>query len=391
MTKYGEVIRRVLDNANIENEDSNKRQSIRRDIEDVLNDMFLNTESPIKTSSFNVNENEPVVELLSLVGYNSIVIDGITSAKDLYIALDYTNAALDYANVTIKLVKSSGEVLIDEDLVFGEELHPTSTLAIPSDELPIGGTSGTPIVSFAKNYDIVFTDIVGATLTITNVKSPGTLPDDTGSQFTFAGNFNYTETQSFIALPSDIYVPFEVVFKVSEKTKSAIYNSKELLEEEFMRWNPNGASDLNSEVLSSELKASVTEPTIENLEFDYHIGYFFKMGENNLELHFKPASQATVMIRHSYLPTTSVNETNPVPLHRAFNNCLVYGTTLKQLEKALMRATTEIDIVRIRTAISRYAPQYAQAVSHYAGFNRRKTDVHVVKMFGICDDPYMMR
>lgn len=347
-----------MDNANIKSEDSNERLSINRDIADVLDDMFMKGESPITVTNFNVTEHgDSTVSdtVLNSTTYTYPTL--LKSIKSLIITAQNVTPLMEGDSIMNLLITSSfGDVLLDE------------TFTVDDAEQVV------------HDYELAFSDMVGATMKLINTTAID------GVAFTI----DWTYEESVLELSEDIYIPFEAVFKVSEHAKASLYDSKEMLEEEFMKWNPNGSLEPNEEITTSEAKADVKWRNITNMEYDWKIGYFFKMGEKNMELHYKPAQKAVVSIRHSYFPAVNVTEADVFPVHKAFGNCLVYGTTIKQLEKKLLRAADELEMVKTRTALQIYGSKYKQALSNYAGYNRRKSEAKVIKMFGFLDDESML-
>jgi len=356
MTKYSEIIRRIMDNANIVSDTSNDRLSIKRDIEDTLNDMFTATEAPIKTTYKNTTLNTPIDVSGKITADGTYTYpNNINSLTDLVVTLSNEVLSVGTTNVKVKIVSSFGDIILEEDIVLTDE------------------------VEYSEALDVLVSDIVGATLTI---ETSNSISDVTYS-------LTWNELVGKVSFDSDVFIPLEVEFTSSINQNGANYRSAEMTEEEFARWNPNGGI-LDSEITDlTELKADIDYSTIENLEYDYNIGYFFRMAENNIELHYKPATKGVIVLRHSFFPTVDVSEANTIPLHKAFANCLVYGATLKQLEKKLLKAGDELEMVKIKSSIGIYTPKYTYALSHYSGFNRKKTEVTLIKMFGIVDDVSM--
>jgi hypothetical protein len=368
---YSYVIHQVLENIGAERHDSNKIISIKHDIESTIRDLFTNAESPIKSESFTLTEYDDdsiasTIVPISLVPatpaytYTSV----IKSMNQLTIVaanVSATPPAATNSTLNVTITSAAGVELLNQDMTILAAATLTETI------------------------DLLFTDIVGATMVLT-VSSFGA---DVAS--VSISSVSWTKSFNSLQLPEYMYVPFDAHFKVSDQAKGANYMSREATEEEYNRWNPFGADqqDNVSDVLIFDGSPGTATYTLENLVFDHRVGYFFSVIDDRVYLIFKPAVAGTVTVRFSYIPTLDAEPENTVPLHQAFINALVDGTTVRQFNKKIMEADSELELMKIRSSISRYEPPYKLAITRFAGYNRKKSEVHQIKMFGIVSDTSM--
>jgi len=371
---YSTIIREVLDNTNQERNSKNIVTSIKHDIEKTIRDMFTDAEAPIKSETFNLAEYAddafvdaiiPVVLDVSVDSYTHT--ETIKSMNGLTIVVNNeseTPPAVGTSNLNVTITSSTGEELLNQDISIVDAVITTEVI------------------------DILFNDVVGATMVLTGSAFSGGDADEM-----YITSVAWTKDFTSLELPSYIYVPFGANFRVSTLPSGVAYLSKEMAEEEYNRWVPLGAIkevDEDSDIFEIDSNPATIVYSFENLEFDNRIGFFFSVVDDKLYLIFKPAVVGTVTIRFSYIPSLDIVEENAVPLHQAFINGVIDGTTIRQLQKMLLKVTDELGLIKIKSAMSLYNTSYKLTVNKFAGYNRKKTEVRSIKMFGIVDDTAML-
>lgn len=371
---YSEIIREVLDNTGQDRNSRNIITSIRHDIEKTVRDMFTDSEAPIKSESFTLAETESE-SIVSTVVPITLVTGGVESYT-------HTDDIYSMASLSITAKQIADHTPIVGDSVLNVTITSSDGTELLNEDITLSGD--TDVVT---DIDVAFSDIVGATMVLS-----GTSFNATANGITIT-DVTWTKTFSQLELPSYVYVPFGANFRVSRKDNGVAYFSKEMTEEEYNRWVPLGAIkevDEDSEFFEIESNPATVVYSFENLEFDSRIGYFFSVVNDKLYLLFKPAVVGTVTIRFSYLPSLDVVEENEVPIHLAFINAIIDGTTVRQFQKLLLGVTDELGLIKIKSAMSMYNTPYKLAVVKFAGYNRKKTGVRSIKMFGILDDTAML-
>lgn len=367
---YSRVIRDVLDNTRQDKNNKNLINSIKSDIEKTIRDMFTNSEAPIKTEYFNLDttDTKDIESTVSLSSTNtSFIIDNIFSLKGYHIVakqMSDISPILSSSVINITITDSRGLEVVNSDYTI------------------VGGNALDEVVS-----DLSQSDMVGMTMVV-SVVSLG-LNIDTINITTLS----YTKVFNRLELPEYIFVPFGVSFKASNINNSANFISKEMTEEEYNRWTPYGglnSNEIAGDVFSLDGNPTATGYTLENIEFDGRIGYFFTVVDNKLYLMFKPAILGTVAIRFSYLPLLTIDEENSIPIHNAFINGIIDGVTVRQLNKLILDVQDEISLIKIKGAISMYHESFKLTVNKFAGYNRKKTGVRSIKASDILEDPSML-
>lgn len=363
---YSYAIHQVLENLNKDRHDTNFIRSIKYDMEQTIREMFTDAEAPIKSESFTLTETEtnsvasvPLELSASSPAYTHTEV--IKSMSELTIVAkneSSTPPATGTSNLNVTITSSTGEELLNQDISIVDDATVTEVIAV------------------------LVNDVVGATMVITGSAFAGGGADDL-----YVTSVSWVKSFNSLELPGYVYVPFDAHFKVSNLVDGAGYLNKEMTEEQYNRWVPYGGIDnTDGSVLILDDGPNPTTYTLENLEFDGRIGYFFYVYENKLYLMFKPAVNGVVNIRFSYIPVIDTTESTEIQFHQAFINGVIAGTTYRQLQKMLLAAENELDIVKIQTLQGQYMNSYKSTVKIFSGYNRKKTGVASIKMFGIVDD-----
>lgn len=364
---YSYIIHQVLDNLGLDRHDTNKIKSIKHDIEQTIREMYTDSEAPIRSESFNLSETDtdsitavPLVLDDATPAYTHTEV--IKSMSELTIVANNeseTPPAVGTSSINVTITSSEGEELLNQDIPIVDAV--VSTEVIP----------------------VAINDIVGATMVITGSSFSGGGVDEI-----YVTSVSWVKSFNSLELPSYVYVPFDAHFKVSIANSGAGYLNKEMTEEQYNRWVPYGGikNPPEGEVYILDEGPQATVYTLDNLEFDGRIGYFFYVYEEKMYLMFKPAVDGAVTIRFSYIPTIDTTESTAMPIHTAFANGIIAGTSYRQLQKMLLQAQSELEVAKIQTLQGQYMNSYKSSVKVFSGFNRKKTKVASIKMFGICDD-----
>lgn len=190
--------------------------------------------------------------------------------------------------------------------------------------------------------------------------------------------YNIKETKGEILLPENFFVADEIVFKDLDGN---IYLSKEITEEQFLRWSPNvfqTDSNFENEVLGESVGKIIY--TNDNSELDGYIGYCISDKENSMLLKYKPTINGTLDVFFSVFPEDSIPDINDYPhVHKAFIDVLILGATISGLIR--QKPTNEIDLGDKTLKLRLYKDEYAQALSDYAGYVNRSVETPIVQPF----------
>ena len=363
---YSYAIHQILENLNKDRHDTNDIKSVKHDMEQTIREMFSDAEAPIKSEAFTLTKLDtdsittvPLELSTTSPAYTHTSV--IKSMNELTIVANNessTPPAVGTSNLNVTITLSTGEEVLNQDIPVVDAVVSTEVI------------------------DILVNDVVGATMVITGSAFSGG-----GADELYVTSVSWTKSFNSLQLPDYVYVPFDAHFKVSNLVDGAGYLNKEMAEEQYNRWVPYGGIDnQDGSVFLLDDGPNPTTYTLENLEYDGRIGYFFYVYEGKLYLMFKPAVEGVVNIRFSYIPTIDVTESTEIQFHQAFINGIIAGTTYRQLQKEMLKAETEIQIVKIKTLQGQYMNSYKSSVKTFSGYNRKKTGVASIKMFGIVDD-----
>ena len=385
---YKSIIDRVLDNTKQKFEDGKVIKTIKNDIYDTLRDMDNASEHPRKEYSTIISETDSAVENFedtSDINSNLIIGSGITYDSDF--ALFGVNDIITIKNLT----ELTGIILVfgTEDPLVTANAETYEFTITPYDARGIAGTVTTINVTrdavSTHTLDVALNDRVGGTCIIKCTAVPATNP--TSARLNV---LTWTVNEYEIEMPADMFIPFEAVF-YPNTIPSNPYVTKEMYHEQYMKWNPNVRSLTDGELLAItdiDESVSVQYYNEENIEYDWKIGYYFHYEQGKVFLRWKPKFVGTVTVLYAYIPSRTIAEETAIDYLEIFTNCLVYGTTERQLDKILLDTENEVQSSNVRALISRYSAKYRMSLDKYAGF-RRLTQTHVIKPNGILSDPSM--
>jgi hypothetical protein len=369
-------------------EDSKVIKTIKNDIYDTLRDMDNASEHPRKEYSVTISETESTVE--NFEDTNNI--NSNLAVEDIIYDSNYALFELG-SKITI----SGLTELVEIKLIFGTEDPPvtvdTETYDFTITPYNARGEAGTVTtinvardVASTHTLSVALNDRVGGTCVIECTAVPATNPT-----YARLNSLTWTVNDYEIEMPADTFIPFEAVF-YPDTIPSNPYVTKEMYHEQYMKWNPNIVSLISGEinaVTDVDEQLSVQYQTEENIEYDWKIGYYFHYEQGKVYLRWKPKFTGTVTILYAYIPSRTIAEETAIDYLEVFTNCLVYGTTERQLDKMLLDSETELASANIRALISRYSAKYRMNLDKYAGF-RRLTQTHVIKPNDILSDTGMI-
>lgn len=185
-----------------------------------------------------------------------------------------------------------------------------------------------------------------------------------------------------ISMPDDFFVPLEVVFISSDGRR---YPTKEIEEEEFLRWKPTVLSTTSS---FSEIVTSTTPipmmGTKENFDLDGIIGYTFS-DTIPQKLLWKPPVEGKVQIFYSSF-VDEFGIADDLHIHKLFISLIVLDVTIKFLVRQLSKATTEIQLFGLRSQINEYKTEYTETLSNFAGYVNRNVSTPLIEPFDFQND-----
>lgn len=179
-----------------------------------------------------------------------------------------------------------------------------------------------------------------------------------------------------LMLPENFFSADEVAFKDQNGQR---YYTKELLEEEYLRWDPGyNVNETNFETVAINGEAQTIFNTVENLEFDGYVGYYFSDSESMSILKWKPAINGTVYMLYSVVPEDDIVNMDSEPkMHRAFRELLVLGASIKGLLRKDVK--TDIELANKTLKLRMWQDEFKQSSAEIAGYVNRTTSTPLVK------------
>ena len=196
-----------------------------------------------------------------------------------------------------------------------------------------------------------------------------------------------TTASQEVAVPSDFFVPLEVLFYDSDGLH---FPCKELEYEEYLRWNPDTQQITTSfnELVTSATPISQAY-TQENFDLDGLIGYTFSNALAQ-KLLWKPAVNGTIKLFYSALPSAITALTGEAQLNVAFHELIVLGVTIKQLVRRLKDTSDQMKLIGLQTEIKYYQTEWNETLSNFNGFVNRNTSTPVITPFDFLNDSSML-
>ncbi|MHB9147705.1 MAG: hypothetical protein ACYC2U_04725 [Candidatus Amoebophilus sp.] len=187
-----------------------------------------------------------------------------------------------------------------------------------------------------------------------------------------------------ITLPSDFFLPLEVVFSNSESQRFPV---RELQYEEYLRWNPNIVVETSS--FTDLVTNAVPVPmamTEENAMLDGLIGYVFS-DTNPIRLKWKPAIDGVVQIFYAVYPTSAISDLTASPdIHTIYQDLIVLGVTIQQLTRRLTSPKDQIELFGLQTAIKRFGEDYQETLKNFGGYVNTNTSAPIIQPFDFMND-----
>ncbi len=383
---YALIIDEVLDNTNQASENSKTLKMVKNDIKRILYEMHGKGETPKKLESFAIDKTGSTTE--TFADPDNINSDLNTGT----LVIDAGN--LEFVNTGDKLILNNQTGLLTFRIKGFGEFVPAPSGSMQNDfELKTYDSHDnllqTETISFIdedvldNTYEIPINDLAGGRVELEfTVKDPN-------AEKVFINEVEWEVHTNSLQLPSTLFVPLEVAF-FPTTTGSNPYESKEFFAEDYMKWIPNKISTGESIVFNPEdFVANVWWRTEQNINYDRKIGFYLEYVSGIWTLFYKPTFVGLITVYHSYFPTFDVTEASSVNMQEVFIDCLIAGVTLRQLDKLLLKSEGEIDVIKIKATIVRWAPRYASKLQEFAGQNKRKSETHVVKPNNILVDPGM--
>ena len=190
-----------------------------------------------------------------------------------------------------------------------------------------------------------------------------------------------------IALPSDFFLPLEVLFYNTDGNR---YPCKELQKEEYARWNPNVTLATTS--FNDIVTQATPFPIIysqENADYDGLIGYCFP-DTNPKVLDWKPAITGSVKIFYAVYPASTISALTASPdIHTIYQDLIVLGVTIQHLIRRLSGVKDQFELVGLQSAINRYAEDYKETLSNFNGYVNVNVSTPIITSFDFLNDPNM--
>lgn len=170
-----------------------------------------------------------------------------------------------------------------------------------------------------------------------------------------------------------------------------VLSSKEIPEEQFMKWNPSyaleDAESWKTYVLNPEAYAASFTP--ENAELDGLIGYCI-LDRALSQFDWKPKFSGKIKFLQVSIPDEIFASLGDTPeMNKAYVMVLVYGATYREMLKRLANAQTEAEIAKWQLLLQTYEAKRKQRASNFAGHISREIDPPVIKAFGLLNDSDM--
>lgn len=369
---YKQVIDRIFDNLGIEKENTKDLKTVRNDISDTLIDAFGRSEQPRKEVSYNITETTPNEEdfadttlldnmtltdiavpggAIAATAFGIIQVSGISIINTVSFTVTGTFGAIAVIG-TVKVYAEDGSELFSD--TFTQSTYPETFSFSPT--------------------------LSGVNLTLEVViKAPADMADCVVS------DFSYTEDLFVQAMPSDFYIPMEVIFNSPDER----YASKEMTREQYVRWNPNRSAQEDADGLYEWDDINTTNLTEENIDYDNLLGFYFQQVGSTANLVWKPKFTGTITVVYAYLPTITAADGTTVDINRRFADLMIWGATIKALVRMLtMKDITEVRLAGIQIALQKYNADFNRLLNEFTNFMNKRSEPARILPFGILNDGY---
>jgi len=192
-----------------------------------------------------------------------------------------------------------------------------------------------------------------------------------------------------VNLPSDFYIPVEVMFFATSGNRFA---ELEMSRETYEKWNPNVllvTESFNDLVTSgTPLELMWTQ---ENFDYDGYIGYHFTETQPRTII-WKPAANGTLKVYYTTFDEQFLaNQYSNVPnIHAVFSEIVVDGVTTKMLVRKLKTAKTEVEFYGLKTELNEYKEKFKEGVNDFVGYTQKRATSPRMEPFDFLNDPDML-
>ena len=384
---YGQIIDEILDNTNQVSENSKAIKSVKNDIKRILYEMYGTGETPKKRESFPVSKTGTTTEDFEDSGEVNSNLD----IGDLVVVAGY----LEFLNVGdiltlnnqtgLTTVRIQGHAVAQPAMTMTENIFTLKSFDSHDNELQSETIIFTSEDVLDNTYELPLSDLAGGRVEFEF------LTKDVNLDYFELTEIDWEVHTNSLQLPADVFVPLEVAF-FPTTAGSNPYESKEFFAEDYMKWIPNKIANEEGSLTftPSDFVANIWWRTEQNINYDNKMGYYLEYVDSRWTLYYKPTFLGLVTFYYSYFPSIpNISETGTPNLQEVFQDCLISGVTVRQLEKILLKVDSEIGIAQVRSAIGRWTPRYNMKLVEFTGHNKRKTETHVIKPNNILVDPGM--
>ena len=190
-------------------------------------------------------------------------------------------------------------------------------------------------------------------------------------------------------LPSDFYLPIEVIFFASSGNRFA---EIEMTRETYERWLPN--VELSTESFNELVTDATPEEIIwtqENFDYDGYVGYLFTETVPR-KIIWKPPVNGTLKIYYTndFTQFTSSQYANAPDIHRIFSELVVDSVTTKMLVRKFRTVKDEVGLVALKSELAEYKEKVKDGMKDFVGYTQKKAETPRVEPFNFLNDPSML-
>jgi len=200
-----------------------------------------------------------------------------------------------------------------------------------------------------------------------------------------------TTADSSKDLESDFYAALEVVFLNADSNR---FFAKELLYEEYLRWNPNVTLTTTSfNDLVTDATPRTTIWTMENFDNDGWIGYnipdALSVGVRRY-IQWKPGFDGSFKVYYIVEPPAISDLTKTPGFTQVFHTVLVSGATMKGLRRMFKAAKTDVELIGLQTMYREFKQEFKEGAADFAGFINKTVSTMRVEPFDYLNDMEML-
>lgn len=371
------LIRRVLSNLRIEDEDTAKISEVRNDLADTIRAMKLKAESPNRSVSIEVSDTVsttydftdlPANSNIGVFTHNNdrleMVVNDIAIytlsklSKPIAVTFDVGGSynGMPLGNVidgTFEVLSRQGTVLFSEDFNVGGVLPASHTFTPTYDDT----------VSYLNGYQI--------RITLDGTVEPLLIDG-------YLDNLIITISQEEVKLPDDWFLPLPKGISFNADTNTS-YSSVEVSPALFIQTQVNSLD-------SDATLQTIYEPTQEVKPIVFNkILYYFDTRLDGTYLVYKKAFTGSIDLNYVAIDNLCLDDDDNVGIIAGFVDAVVAGATIRGLRRKLLDTKDQVEILALRILLKDYQGVYVEGIKDYTGATQETLNAILATPFTLGD------